>query len=125
MQRRIKLDLPDAETNITPAMHSGLAIIEPLFKPCLDRREIHAAGASQQRNKGRAFQPADHIAFPETNAQHIGKGFQGVVALGAAKQVVDAFELIEVEKQQRRRPLQLCAGLQPHMGQCNETVAIG
>ena len=94
-------------------MHRGIALIEYFFEARPDRGDFHGAGAGQQRDEFIAAEPADHIAFTKGDAQHIGEGFQGIVALGATIQIVDVFEVIEVEEQQRRGFAQLLTGLQP------------
>ena len=106
-------------------MHRGIALIEHFFESRLDRLDVHRAGPRQQSDEGGTVQSTDHVAFPEAYAQHIGKGFQGIVALGATEQVVDALEVVEVKKQQGRRPAQLLANVQPQLGQCDEPVPIG
>ncbi|MNG07946.1 hypothetical protein D3C84_912730 [compost metagenome] len=121
----VVFDLPDTEANVITAVHRGIALVEHLFEARLDRGDVHPARAGQQRDKFIVAEPADHVVFAKGDTQHIREGFQGAVALGTAIQIIDLLELIEVEEQQRRWQAHLLAGIQPQLGKCGETVAIG
>jgi len=97
------LDLADTEANGIAAVHRGVALVEHLFEPRPDGLDLHSIGTSQQRRELVAAHTANHITLAKGNPQHIGEGFQGIVAFGAAIQLIDVFEVVEVEKQQGRR----------------------
>ncbi|MNL56211.1 hypothetical protein D3C87_1796870 [compost metagenome] len=106
-------------------MHRGIALVEHLFEACLDRSDVHPARAGQQRDKFIVTKPTNHVVFAKRDAQHVREGFQGVVTLGTAIQIIDVFEVIEIEKQQGRWTAQLLAGVQSQLGKRPEAVTIG
>ena len=123
--RGVVFDLADAEANRITTVQRGVALFEDFLEPGHDPRGFNVAGASQQCDELIAAQASDHVAFAKGNAQHIGEGLQRTVAFGMAVQIVDLLEVVEVEKQQRRRPVQARAGIQCMLGQLLETTAIG
>ncbi|MNY35137.1 hypothetical protein D3C86_1695220 [compost metagenome] len=125
MKRRIVLNLPDTEPNVITAARRGVAFVEDFFESCLDRFDLHGAGTGQQHNKPVAPEASDNVVFAKTNAQHIGEGLEHVIAFDPPIEVVDVFELIKGEVQQRCRNFQLLTRVEPQLGQCDEAVAIG
>ena len=121
----VVFDLADAEADGVTTVERGVAFFENFLEACHDRCGLDVAGASQQCDEFIAAQASDHIALTKGDTQDVGESLQRVVALGMAVKVVNLFEVVEVEKQQRRRPVQPRASVQRMLSQLLKAATVG
>ena len=71
-----------------------------------------------------AAKASDDIRFAEALPEQAGDSLEGVIAFTMAKVVVDVFEIVHIDKNQRRAHALARSQFQVLLGQANEAAAI-